>query len=235
MVALLYKKNAKIFNTALAAILFAGCIFNTQNAAADYYFNNFSASDYTTPFVSPFTSDFGGNIPLRKKELTPEQKEKIRLAKEKMAKKKLEFSDKEFIKQIKKNKKENVALMLEAGMSPNTDYFGEYALFYAVKYNKTDIALLLLENNANPNTGFDSTLFWAVKNNNATLAQTLIEKGAKVDYTELVSSKTILYMALKQNHLNIARMLIENGTKIDKYSAQIIDKRNLYNTLGLER
>lgn len=235
MAGLLFKKNKKIFNTALLAVLLMGCVFSAQNAMADYYFDNFSVSDYTTPFTTPFASDFSGNIPLRKKELTPEQKETIRLAKEKMAKKKLQFSDKEFIKQIKKNKIKNVELMLEAGMSPNTDYFGEYALFYAVKYNKTDIALLLLEKGANPNTGFDSSLLWATKNNNKTLVSALVKNGVKVDYTDLVSSKTVLYTALKQGYIDIARILIENGAKIDNYSAAIIDKRNLYDTLGVER
>ncbi len=124
-----------------------------------YTFGNFSSSEFSTPF----TSSFSGQIPANKKELTPEEKEVIRAAKEQMKMKKLSFSSEEFIKQIKKNKIENVNLMLKAGVSPNTDYFGEYAIFYAVKYNKTEIAKILLEQGANPNAGFDSPLFWAEK------------------------------------------------------------------------
>lgn len=202
-----------------------------NTAFADYYFDNFSASDLS----SPFTSGFEGYIPLKKQQLTAEQKERIRLAREEMEQKKLAFTSEVFIKQIKKNKTQNVALMLDAGMNPNTDYFGEYALFYASKNNKTETALLLLERGANPNVGFDSPLFWAVKNNNFKLAEKLIEKGAKLDFTELVSSDTILYTALKNKRYEIAKLLIENGAKIDGKSAMVIEKRNLYNTLGVEK
>lgn len=196
-----------------------------------YTFGNFSSSEFSTPF----TSSFSGQIPANKKELTPEEKEVIRAAKEQMKIKKLSFSGEEFIKQIKKNKIENVNLMLKAGVSPNTDYFGEYAIFYAVKYNKTEIAKILLEQGANPNAGFDSPLFWAVKNNNKELTEALIKKGAKLDFTELISSKSILYTALKKNNIEIAKMLIQNGAKIDKHSALLIDKKNLYTKLGIER
>ncbi len=196
-----------------------------------YTFDNFSPSEFSTPFTSSFT----GQIPLNKQNLTPKEKEKIRLAKEQMKAKKLRFSSEEFIKQIKKNKKENVDLMLKAGISPNTDYFGEYAIFYAVKYNKTDIAKTLLEHGANPNAGFDSPLFWAAKNNNTEIAKLLIEKGAKLDFTELVTSKSILYTALKKNNLEIAKTLIDNGAKIDNSSAFIIEKKNLYYKLGIQQ
>ena len=94
-------------------------------------------------------------------------------------------------------------------MSPNADYFGEYALTYAVKGNKTDIALMLLDKGADPNIGFDSSLFWAAKKNNILLVKTLIEKGAKLDYTDLVSSKTILCTALEKNNIEIAKILLE--------------------------
>jgi len=196
-----------------------------------YTFRDFSSSDFSTPF----SSNFSGQIPADKKDLSPKEKEEIRIAKEKMKAKGLQFSNDEFIKQIKKNKKENVNLMLQAGISPNADYFGEYAIYYAVKHNKTEIAKLLLEKGANPNAGFDSSLFWAVKNNNKELTEDLIKRGAKLDFTELVSSKTILYTAIKKNRIEIAKMLIENGAKIDNSSAALIDKKNLYNKLGIER
>ena len=202
-----------------------------RDAYIKYTSDNFSPAEFSTPF----TSTFSGQIPLNKKELTPKEKEEIRLAKEEMKAKKIAFSSEEFIKQIKKNKKENVDLMLKAGISPNTDYFGEYAIFYAVKYNKTDIALTLLEKGANPNAGFDSPLFWAAKNNNTELAKALISHGAKLDFSELISSKSILYTALKKNNIEIAKALIENGAKIDKPSAILIDKKNLYTKLGIER
>ena len=225
----------KNFNTAklkAKSLVAFGCIaLIIQTANADYYFDNFSASDFSTPFSSSFT----GHIPMKKRELSPEQKEKKRLAKEQLAAKKLQFSSEEFVKQIKKNKIENVKLMLEAGMTPNADYFGEYALIYAVKNNKTDIALLLLEKGADPNIGFDSPLFWAAKKNNLPLAKALIENGAKVDYTELVSSKTILHTTLEKNNIEVAKLLLENGAKMDISSAAIIEKKNLFNKLGIER
>ncbi len=196
-----------------------------------YTLDNFSPSELQTPF----TSSFSGQIPLNKQNLTPEEKEQMRLAKEKMKEKKLQFSSEEFIKQIKKNKKDNVDLMLKAGISPNIDYFGEYAIFYAVKYNKTDIAKTLLELGANPNAGFDSPLFWAAKNNNTELAKILIDKGAKIDYTELVTSKSILYTALKKNNLELAKILIDKGAKIDGASRVLIEKKNLYAPLGISR
>ena len=93
----------------------------------------------------------------------------------------------------------------------------------------------MLEQGANPNAGFDSPLFWAVKNNNKELTEALIKKGAKLDFTELISSKSILYTALKKNNIEIAKMLIQNGAKIDKRSALLIDKKNLYTKLGIER
>ncbi len=227
-----HKDTLSKITAAKAWTILLGCIIlNMQAVFADYYFDNFSASDFSTPFSSSFT----GHIPLKKRDLTPEQKEKIRLAKEELTARKLKFSSEEFVKQIKKNKKENIELMLDAGMSPNADYFGEYSLTYAVKNNKTDIALLLLEKGANPNIGFDSSLFWAAKKNNIPLAKALIENGAKVDYTELVSSKTILCTALEKNNIEIAKILLENGAKIDVDSARIIDKKNLFNKLEIER
>ncbi len=207
------------------------CVSNIDETFGKYSFDNFSPSDFSTPFPT----NFSGQIPLRKKEMTPEEKEQIRLAREELVQKKIPFTSEEFIKQIKKNKKDNVELMLKAGMSPNIDYFGEYALFYAVKFNKTEIARLLLDKGANPNTGFDSVLFWAAKNNNTELAKALIQKGAKVNFEELVSSKTILYTALKKNNLELAKILIDNGAKIDMASGIIIDKKNLYEKLGIDR
>ena len=194
-------------------------------------FDKFSPSEIQTPF----TSGFSGQIPLNKQDLTPKEKANIRLAKEEMKSKKLQFSSEEFIKQIKKNKLENVDLMLKAGISPNSDFFGEYAIFYAVKYNKTEIANLLLEKGANPNAGFNSPLFWAVKNKNEDLVKSLVSKGAKLDYTDIVSSKSIIYTALEKNNLDIAKLLLDNGAKIDSKSALLIEKKNLYSKLGLYR
>ena len=94
---------------------------------------------------------------------------------------------------------------------------------------------MLLEKGANPNAGFDSPLFWAVKNKNEELTKNLIEKGAKLDYTELVSAKSILYIALEKNSLTIAKLLLNNGAKIDNKSAILIEKKNLYSKLGIEK
>lgn len=247
MAALLSKKY---FKFTLAALILLGCsVFCNPSsllseARADYYLDNFSTREMSTS-ITPFASDYAGKssfsafssgtVPLSKQKLTREEKEKIRIAKEALKEKKINFSTQEFIKQIKKNKTENVNLMLEAGISPNADYFGEYALFYASKYNKTEIAKTLLEKGANPNLGFDSPLFWAVKNNNFELSKMLVENGAKVDFVELVSSKSILYLALKKGNLEIARLLIENGAKVDAYSMAIINSKDLFEKLGVER
>ncbi len=202
-----------------------------KNNYIKYTQDNFSTFEYSTPLTPSFT----GQIPVDKQNLTFEEKEKIRVAREEMKAKHLSFSSEEFIKQIKKNKKENVILMLRAGISPNTDFFGEYAIYYAAKYNKTEIAKILLEHNANPNAGFDSPLFCAVKNNNTELAKILIEKGAKPDFTDLVSSKSILFTALKKKNIEIAKILIEKGAKIDTKSKMLIEKKNLYTLLGIEK
>lgn len=120
-------------------------------------------------------------------------------------------------------------------MSPNADYFGEHALYYAARKNKTEIGLLLLEKGASPNIGFDSPVFWAVKNNDYELTKALIESGAKLDYIDFVSSKSILYTALKAGNIKIAKLLLESGAKLDNHSAFLIKKKNLFNKLGVPR
>lgn len=228
----LQNKNFKVLTMAL---ILSHSIFSTNPAFCDFSLDDFKDFTPNSGISSPFSSSFTGQIPLKKKDLPPEEKEIMRLAKEELAQKKIAYSSEEFVKQIKKGKIENVKLMMKAGMSPNTDYFGEYALYYAVRNNKTDIALLLLEKGAAPNTGFDSPLFWAVKNNNYELSKALIDAGAKVDYTELVSSKSILYTALKKKHIEIAKLLLKSGAKMDISSAALIKQKNLFGALDIER
>ncbi len=228
-------KMLKFFTIALTISALSYSIFNVQPAFCDFSLSDFREYSPGSGLSSPFSSNFTGQIPLKKQNLSPEDKEKIRLAREELNQKKLAFSSEEFIKQIKKNKIENIKLMLNAGMSPNTDYFGEYALYYAAKKNKTEIALLLLEKGASPDAGFDSPLFWAVKNNNCELSRALIESGANLNYTDLVSSNNILYTALKNKNIEIAKLLLKSGAKMDKHSAYLIKKKNLFDKLQIPR
>ena len=91
-----------IFTVGIAGVQAGVCASNTDETFGKYSFDNFSASDFSTPFPT----NFSGQIPLRKREMTLEQKEEIRLAREEMVQKKIPFTSEEFIRQIKKNKKD---------------------------------------------------------------------------------------------------------------------------------
>lgn len=225
----------KLFNIFTVTLLLGHSIFSLNPAFCDFSLDDFKEYSAGSGLSSPFSSGFSGQIPLNKQDLTPKEKEAARLAREELNRKKIPFSNEEFIKQIKKNKIENVKLMMNAGISPNADYFGEHALYYAARKKRTDIGLLLLEKGASPNIGFDSPVFWAVKNNDYELTRALIENGAKLDYIDLVSSKSILYTALKEGHIEIAKLLLESGAKMDNHSAFLIKKKNLFDKLGVPR
>ncbi len=231
-----------MFKIITMALLLGHSIFSVQPGFCDFSLDDFRSYTVNSGLSSPYSSqngsyspNFSGQIPLKKQDLTPKDREAMSLAREELNQKKILFSAEEFIKQIKKNNFDNVKLMMQAGMSPNTDYFGEYALYYAVRKNRTEIALYLLEKGAAANAGFDSPLFWAAKNGNFKLAKALVENGAKLDYTDLVSSKSILYTAIKNKNYDIAKLLLESGAKMDKYSAFLIKKKNLFDKLGVPR
>ncbi len=235
-----------MFKIITMTLILGHSIFSTNPAYCDFSLDDFREYTVNSGLSSPYSSDqgklnpyaspnFSGQIPLKKQDLSPKDREKMSLAREELNQKKIPYSSEEFIKQIKKNKFENVELMLNAGMSPNADYFGEYALYYAVKKDRTKIALLLIERGAATNAGFDSPLFWAAKNGNFELSRALIENGARLDYTDLVSSKSILYTAIKNGNYDIARLLLESGAKMDKHSAFLIKKKNLFEKLGVPR
>lgn len=227
-----FKKSLNIFT---AALLLSHSIFSAPPAFSDFSLDDFRGYSVGSGLSSPYSSGFSGKTPLNKQDLTSKEKEAAKLAREDLNRKKILFSNEELIKQIKKNKIENVKLMLNAGISPNADYFGEHALYYAARNKKTDIGLLLLEKGASPNIGFNSPLFWAAKNNDYRLAAALIKNGAKLDYIDLVSSKSILYTTLKAGHIEVARLLLENGAKPDTSSAFLIKKKNLFNKLGIAK
>ncbi len=230
-----YKKVTLLTKFFTVALLLGHSIFSTQPAFCDFSLDDFKEYSVGSGLSSPFSPGFSGQIPLGKQDLTPKEKEDVRFAREELNRKKIPYSSEEFIKQIKKNKIDNVKLMMDAGMSPNADYFGEHALYYAARKNKTEIGLLLLEKGASPNIGFDSPVFWAVKNNDYELTKALIESGAKLDYIDFVSSKSILYTALKAGNIKIAKLLLESGTKLDNHSAFLIKKKNLFAKLGVPR
>lgn len=215
-----------LFNIFRKTILFLICLF---------VFNNLQANSYELDsYGSNFDSGFGESYMIKKKQLTPEEKEQQRSAKEILKSKKIALSEKNFINYAKKNNTEIVKLMLDAGMSPNTDYYGEYALYYAARSNKTDMIKLLLDYGAKPNIGFDSALYWAVKKKNTDAALLLIERGAKINYTDLVSGQSILYAAIKTNQINLAKELIKMGAKMDLNTARLIEKKKLKDKLEIE-
>ena len=133
--------------------------------------------------------------------------------------------------QIKKNNIDNVKLLLDFKLNPNTSYLSDYPLYYACKLNRSEIAKLLLEYGAKPDKGFYSELYEAVKHKDTELAQLLLNKGAKANYRDSITNNSILYYALKNNMQDIAQQLILKGAYPDKKSVQIIKKRKLYNLI----
>jgi len=177
--------------------------------------------------------DFGGGFSERsvimkslykKESLNQEQKDLL-------AAKKLSPTDKCFFEQIKKGNIENVRLLLDAKMNPNTNYYSEYPVYYASKLNQTEIVKLLLEYGAKLDHGFYSELYEAVKNKNTELAQLLLDNGAKVNYQDSLTGNSIIYYALKNDMYDIARQLILKGARPDKKSVMIIKKKKLQNLI----
>ncbi len=129
--------------------------------------------------------------------------------------------------QIKKGNIENVEMLLQSGVSPNSTYLSDYPSYVAAKYKQADIVRLLVENGAKLDRGFFSELFEAVKNKDNELAFFLINNGARVNYQDSVTNNTILSMALKNKMYDVAKILIQNGAKADNLSVKIIKQKKL--------
>ncbi len=157
----------------------------------------------------------------QKNTLTQEQKDILNS-------KKLNLSTQCLIEQIKKNKNENVEILLNAGLNPNNSYMAEYPIYIAAKENNFTALKLLYEKGAKLDRGFNSELYEAVKHKNNDMAQYLLDRKANIFYKDSVSDNTILYVALKNNMIPIAQQLIEKGAKADRKSVLMIKKKKLF-------
>ena len=161
------------------------------------------------------------NEGLSKDKLTQEQKDLL-------SNKKLAPTTQCLVEQIKKGNIENVRILLNSKVNPNSSYLSEYPIYTAAKNNKFEIVKLLIEYGAKTDKGFYSELYISVKNKNSQMAQYLIEKKARLDYVDTISNNTILYMALKNNMIDTAQLLIDRGVGADIKSAKLIKKKKLF-------
>lgn len=152
--------------------------------------------------------------------------------KELLIAKKLSPNTQCLINQIKKNKIENVELLLQAGLNPNQSYLSEYPIYIAAKENRFEIVKLLYENGAKLDRGFYSELYEAVKNKNLLMAQYLLDRKANIRYIDSVSENSILYLAIKNNMYDIVQSLINKGIALDKKSLILIKKKKLFYLIG---
>lgn len=144
-----------------------------------------------------------------------------------LTQKKLAPTTKCLFEQIKKGNTENVSLLLEAKIDPNSSYMSDYPIYYAARFDKFDILKLLYEKGAKLDRGFYSELYEAVRNKNKEMAQYLLDRNAKVNYSDSITNNTILYMALKNNMIDIASQLIDKGARADVKSVKMIKKKKL--------
>ena len=175
-------------------------------------------------------NDYGGDFSSRsvimqkingtEDKLSQEQKDLLKS-------KKLTPTTKCLVEQIKKNKYDNVNLLLEAKVNPNNSYYTDYPIYIAAKNNKTDIAQLLIERGAKLDRGFISELFEAVKNKNNEMALLFLNNNARVNYQDSITGNSILYYALKNKMDDVAVILIDRGAKLDSKALKIIKKRKL--------
>ena len=201
-------------------------IFITMGAAV------FILNSCALAFESGFSDDLFNTLKkYQKKETTPE----MSAAKEELKKRKIPASVDSFIKHVKKNDIEILQIFVDAGFDVNTDFYTDYPIYYATKHNRYEAAKFLLEHGANPNLGFNPPLIEAIKKKNPQIAHLLIEHGAKVNVDDFMSGNTILYTALKLKQYEIARDLIEHGARIDARSKYLIENKNLYETLKIEK
>lgn len=152
--------------------------------------------------------------------ITPEQKELLK-------QRKLVPTTQCLIQQIKKNKLDNVQLLLDAKVKPNESYYMEYPIYTAAKANNFEALQMLYDNGAKLDRGFFSELFEAVKNKNQLMTDFLLEKGAKVNYIDSLTQNSILYYAIKNNMIETAKDLIEKGATVDRKTAILVKKKKL--------
>ena len=210
--AVLLSKIKKIFTIiSVAVFILNGCAFAFDSGFSDDFFNILKKS--------------------QKKEQTPQ----MLAAKEELKKRKIPASVDSFIKYVKKNDIEIMQIFVDAGFDVNTDFYTDYPIYYATRHKRYEAAKFLLENGANPNLGFNPPLIEAIKKKNPQIAHLLIKHGAKVNVDDFMSGNTILYTALKLKQYEIARDLIEHGARIDTRSKYIIERKNLYDVLKIDK
>ena len=156
----------------------------------------------------------------QKNQLTQEQKDILTF-------KKLAPNSKCLIQQIKKNNLENVALLLEFGLDPNSSYMLECPIYIAAKENNFEMLKYLYEHGAKIDKSMNSELYVAVKNKNTEMANFLLDKKANIHYIDSITENTILYLALKNKMYDVAQRLIQKGAKIDAKSFWIIKRKKL--------
>lgn len=183
-------------------------------------------------FESGFSDDLFNTLKkYQKKETTPE----MSAAKEELKKRKIPASVDSFIKYVKKNNIEVLQIFVDAGFDVNTDFYTDYPIYYAAKHNCYEAAKFLLEHGANPNLGFNPPLIEAIKRKNVKIVHILLEYKANPNKDDFMSGYTILYTALKNKQYEIAKDLILHGAKLDTHTKQIIENKNLYNILGINK
>ena len=181
-------------------------------------------------FESGFSDDFF-NV-LKKKEQPTEE---MKRAKEELKKRKIPASVDAFIKYVKKNDIEVLQIFTDAGFNVNTDFYTDYPIYYAAKAQKYEAVKFLLEHGANPNLGFNSPLNEAINKKNPKIAHLLIEHGSKDNIDDFMSGHTLLFTAIKKKQYEIAREMIEHGAKIDAPSKMLIESKNLYDILKIDK
>lgn len=183
-------------------------------------------------YESGFSDDF---FNLLKKSQKKEVTQQMLAAKKELKKRGIEPSVDSFVKHVKKNDIEILQIFVDAGFDVNTDFYTDYPIYYAAKHNKFEAVEFLLKNGANPNLGFNPPLIEAIKNKNPKIVHILLEYGAKPNKDDFISGYTILYTALKDKQYEIAKDLLKHGARPDGASMAIIESKNLYDILGLDK
>ena len=210
--AVLLSKIKKTFTAIGAAVLILNnCAFAYESGFSDDFFNLLKKS--------------------QKKEVT----QQMIAEKKELKKRGIEPSVDSFVKHVKKNDIEILQIFVDAGFDVNTDFYTDYPIYYAAKHNKFEAAEFLLKNGANPNLGFNPPLIEAIKNKNPKIVHILLEYCAKPNKDDFMSGYTILYTALKNKQYEIAKDLLEHGARPDGASMAIIESKNLYDILGLDK
>ena len=145
------------------------------------------------------------------------------------------FSD-DFFNILKKNqKKEQTPQMLAAKeelkkrkIPASVDSFIKY-----VKKNDIEIMQIFVDAGFDVNTDFytDYPIYYATKHNRYEAAKFLLEHGANPN----LGFNPPLIEAIKKKNPQIAHLLIEHGARIDARSKYLIENKNLYETLKIEK